>query len=157
MQIHDILAKYEASPDQLLNILHDTQNHSAQSYISESDIAAIAKYINTTKAAVYGLVEYYSMFSSQPRGKYVIRVCKSPICRMLGGQDILNSIQSALNIPIGGTDEEKLFTLEVSECLGHCDKAPVMMVNDELHANLTPEKIDLILNKYRQKKSKNHD
>lgn len=154
MQIHDILAKYEASPDLLLNILHDIQNQSAQSYISESDISVLAKHFNTTKAAIYGVVEYYSMFSAQPRGKYVIRVCKSPICRMLGGQDILNSIQSALNIPTGGTDEENLFTLEVSECLGHCDKAPVMMVNDQLHANLTPEKIDSILHEYRQNKSK---
>jgi NADH-quinone oxidoreductase subunit E len=154
MHIQDILAKYEATPDKLLNILHDIQNQSEQSYISESDISALAKYLNTTKAAIYGVVEYYSMFSAQPRGKYVIRVCKSPICRMLGGQDMLNFIQSALNIPTNETDAEKLFTLEVSECLGHCDKAPVMMVNDELHVNLTPEKIDSILSQYRQNKTK---
>ncbi len=152
MQIQDILKKHEASIDNLLMILHDVQNHSAQSYISESDIAAIAKYLNTTKAAIYGVVEYYSMFSSKPRGKYVIRVCKSPVCRMLGGQDILNSIQSTLNIPTNGTDAEKRFTLEVSECLGHCDKPPVMMINEDLHVNLTPEKIDSILNHYRQNK-----
>lgn len=147
--MQNILSKFEPKMDNLLNILHEVQYHSNHSYISPQAISQIAKYLNTTKAAIYGVVEYYSMFSSRPRGKHVIRLCKSPICRMQKGQDMLNAIQKKLSIHTGGTTKDELFTLELSECLGHCDKAPVMMIDGDLYTQLTEAKIESILQSYK--------
>lgn len=136
MNTQDLLQKYPPEKDQLLMILHDIQNNNPENYISPSDIKAVAEYLNTTLSRVYGVVKYYSMFSSKPRGKYIIRLCKSPVCRMKGTFDILNTLEKMLDIKPGETTKDKLFTIEFSECLGQCDKAPAMMVNKKLYKEL---------------------
>jgi NADH-quinone oxidoreductase subunit E len=151
MTSREIISKYKADKDQLLMILHEVQNNHPQSYISEEDIILIANHLNTTKAAVYGVVEYYSMFSSKPRGKHIIRVCKSPMCRMLGSTDVLSLLQQELGVPVNHTTSDKLFTLELSECLGHCDKAPVMMIDEYLYSRLNEAKIRHSLDYFRTK------
>ncbi|HKK67107.1 MAG TPA: NAD(P)H-dependent oxidoreductase subunit E [Bacteroidales bacterium] len=151
MTSREIISKYKADKDQLLMILHEVQNNHPQSYISEEDIILIAKHLNTTKAAVYGVVEYYSMFSSKPRGKHIIRVCKSPMCRMLGSADVLTFLQQELGVPVNHTSSDGMFTLELSECLGHCDKAPVMMIDEYLYSRLSEAKIRHSLDYFRTK------
>ena len=143
-----IIKRYKPELSNLLNILHEVQNNSENNYISEEDVKVIAEYLNTTMAAIQGVVEYYSMFSNSKRGKYIIRLCKSPICRMFGAQDLLLHLQARLGIHVGETDDREIFTLELSECLGHCDKAPVMMINGDLHHSLDNEKIDRIIKEY---------
>jgi NADH:ubiquinone oxidoreductase subunit E len=128
-----------------LEILHETQNGNPQQYISPENIATIAKHLNITQSQVYGVVGYYSMLSIKPRGKYLIRVCNSPICNMLGSEHTIDYLIRKLNVQSGETTADGKFTIEECECLGNCAAAPSIMVNDKLYGNLTPELIDKIL------------
>ncbi|MFP4620106.1 MAG: NAD(P)H-dependent oxidoreductase subunit E [Bacteroidales bacterium] len=154
MDIREVIQKYPPTRDQLLLILHALQRENPGNNITHADIRQVAKYLNTTTASVYGVVTYYSMFSLNPRGKYIIRFCKSPLCIMVGAFNLLSSLEKELFIKMGETTSDMLFTLEPSECLGQCDKAPVMMVNDTIYYNLDETRVKNIINYLREKEYK---
>jgi NADH-quinone oxidoreductase subunit E len=148
MKKKDILHKYPPSLENILLILHDFQNNNPRNYLSEKDLSMIAKYLNVSGSSIYGIVSYYSLFSSKPRGKHIIRICSSPVCDMAGARDVLTQFHRSLKIDLGETTAEGLFTLESTECLGQCDKAPGMSVDEAFYGNLTAQKITTILQKY---------
>ena len=154
MNTQEILQKYPPTRDHLLLILHEIQKNNPGNNITPGDIRQVATYINTTTASVYGVVRYYSMFSLHSRGKYIIRFCKSPLCAMVGAFNLIHSLEKELGIQIGETTSDMLFTLEPSECLGHCDKAPVMMVNDTMYYNLDDSRLIHIIQYFREKEQK---
>lgn len=149
MDKEDILHKFPPSMENVLLILHEFQNRNPQHYLSSDDLALIAGYLKAPYSAVYGVVSYYSMFSLSPRGKHIIRVCKSPVCQMADAIDIPAKLRSCLGIDIGATTADGLFTFETTECLGQCDSAPGMSVDEMFYGNLTAGKIKRILNRYR--------
>ena len=136
--------------ENVLQILHDFQNNHPRNYLSEKDLAMIAKYLNVAKSSVYGVASYYSLFSLTPRGKHIVRICHSPVCHMAGLRDILTELRKNLKIGFGETTAEGLFTLESSECLGQCDQAPGMSVDETFYGNLTAKKIKPILKNYQK-------
>jgi len=144
-EIKKVLLKYNNSRDNLINALHELQDKHPLNYISNQIMDECASYFNLTKAQVYGVVTYYSMFSTKPKNKYRIYLCKSPVCTNMGSEDILNYLNDKHKISLDNTDNE-LFSLERVECLGRCGKAPSMMINKEVYTELSPEKIDKILN-----------
>lgn len=148
MEVEKILSKYPRRKDYLLEILHDIQNHSTKNFIPEEAVQRVAEHLNIKKAQVYGVIGYYSMLSIKPRGRYVIRVCASPICNMMGSCSLLDYLKQKLDVELGETSADGLFTLETSECLGNCAAAPAMMVNQEMYGNLTPGMIDSLLEHY---------
>ena len=148
METQQILSKYNPTKDNLLLILHDIQNQTPGNYIKEESLKEVARFLNITYSSIYGVATYYSMFSLKKRGKHLIRLCKSPLCRMVGIEDVVTTIKEELNIAFGQTTKDEMFTLEPSECLGHCNKAPAMLIDDELFTNLNPKKIQDILRKY---------
>ena len=150
----DILEKYPPLMENVLLILHDFQNNNPRNYLPEKDLALIAKYLKTTYGAVYGVASYYTMFSLKPRGKHIIRICRSPVCQMVGASDLFTELNKELKIDIGGTTIDGLFTLESTECLGHCEKAPVMSIDEAFYGMLTANKIKSILQEYKQKSSR---
>jgi len=154
MDISEILQKYPPTRDHLLLILHEIQRVNPGNNITHADIRQVARYLNTTTASVYGVVRYYSMFSLNPRGKYIIRFCKSPLCMMVGAFNLLNFLEKELSIKLGETTSDMLFTLEPSECLGQCDKAPVMMVNETIYYNLDETRVRNIISHLREKEYK---
>lgn len=154
MSTQEILRKYAPERDQLLLMLHEIQRNNAGNNITQADIRQVADYLHTTSASIYGVVRYYSMFSLSPRGKYVIRFCKSPLCRMVGAFNLLKFVEKELSVRMGETTGDMLFTLEPSECLGHCDKAPVMMINEKMYFSLDESRVQDILNQIRQKELK---
>lgn len=151
MDRNEILKKYAPTRENLLYILHDIQDSNPGNNLTTDDLAAVAHYVSTSKAEVMGVATFYSMYSIKERGKYIFRVCMSPPCHMLGSQSIMDYLKKTLKISDGETTEDKLFTLEVTSCLGVCAVAPAMMVNDEMYGNLTEQKIDEIIKKYREK------
>ena len=151
MKKTDILEKYPPRMDNLLLILHDLQNHSRMNYLSQKDLSLVARYLNTTLSSIYGVASYYSMFSLAPRGKHIIRICRSPVCHCAGVKDVFNQLTRMLNIDVGATTPDRLFTLETAECLGQCDSAPAMTVDDVLFGDLTATRIVTILAQYREK------
>lgn len=154
MDTSEILQKYPPTRDHLLLILHEIQRVNPGNNITHADIRQVARYLNTTTASVYGVVRYYSMFSLNPRGKYIIRFCKSPLCMMVGAFNLLNFLENELSIKLGETTSDMLFTLEPSECLGQCDKAPVMMVNETIYYNLDETRVRNIISYIREKEYK---
>jgi NADH:ubiquinone oxidoreductase subunit E len=147
-----LISDFEPTNDNMLNILHRLQNNNPNNYLTTEDLKLVAEYLNTTYSSVYGVAKYYSMFSLKPRGENIIRICKSPVCHMISGKSLIEVIENVLNIKMGGTTSDMLFTLEPSECLGHCAHAPVMMINDQMFTDLTADKIKEILTKIRNNK-----
>jgi NADH:ubiquinone oxidoreductase subunit E len=135
--------------ENVLLILHEFQNNNPRHYLAEKDLAMIAKYLNLPCSSIYGVVSYYSLFSLTPRGKHIIRLCNSPVCRMTDSNEILAELRKILKLDIGETSADGLFTLETTECLGQCDTAPGMSVDEMFYGNLTAKKIKTILQKYR--------
>ena len=134
--------------ENVLLILHEFQNNNPRHYLSEKDLAMIAKYLNSPCSSIYGVVSYYSLFSLTPRGKHIIRLCNSPVCQMTNSNDILAQFRKNLKIDVGETSADGLFTLETTECLGQCDSAPGMSIDEVYYGNLTAKKTRHILKDY---------
>jgi len=148
MERNEILKEYKRDKDNLINILHAVQNNNPQNYLDKDDLKDVAMYLNITYSHVYGVATYYTMFSLNPRGKYIIRVCNSPVCNMEKSNDIINEITNILSIKVGETTKDKRFTLELSECLGQCNTAPGMMINEDVIGNLDTENLKSVFEKY---------
>ena len=147
----DVLKKYPPLMENVLLMLHDFQNNNPRNYLSEKDLALIARHLNTTYGSIYGVASYYTMFSLTPRGKHIIRICRSPVCHMAGVIDLFTELNKILKIDVGQTTPDHLFTLETTECLGQCDKAPAMAVDEAFYGNLTAKKIKAVIQKYKKK------
>lgn len=145
MDIESILVKYPKRREFLLEILHEIQNNQPQQYLPEESIKSVSKYLGLTLSQVYGVIGYYSMLSINPRGKYIIYACKSPVCKLMGSTPLIDLLKTHLKIEINKTTPDGLFTIEETECIGRCDEAPSMIINQEYYGNLTPEKVISIL------------
>lgn len=145
MKTDKILKRYERSGDNLLALLHELQDGSPEHYLSEADMRAAADYLRLPYSFVYGVASFYTMYSLKPRGRNLIRVCQSPPCHLLGSSTISRELIRLLGIGFGETTPDKLFTLEMTSCLGVCGVAPAMMVNDRVHGNLTAERIAQVI------------
>jgi len=119
--------------------------------VSQGVITDAAQSMNLSIGDVYGVTTFYSYLSTRPTGEFVIRVCKSLPCYLANSQMILQSLEEQLGIKPGETTSDGLFTLELANCIGACDQAPAMLVNDEVHGKLTQKKISKILKSYRSK------
>lgn len=151
MNIEEILSKYEPKRENILLILHELQDSKPEHFLSKEDIETVAKYLNLPSSKVYETATFYGLFSTKPRGKYIIRVCVSTPCHVEGAEEVLNTLEEVLGIKPGETTEDGLFTLEEVSCLGICGVAPAMMVNEEAFGNLTPERAIEIINSFKGK------
>jgi NADH-quinone oxidoreductase subunit E len=111
-----------------------------QGYVSRAGMRLVAQQIGCTPAEVEDVVSYYTMFYTKPVGKYVLNVCRTLSCALRGAERVTEELSAALGIHPGQTDASGTFTLMEVECLGACDRAPVVMVNDDWHEELQPER-----------------
>jgi NADH-quinone oxidoreductase subunit E len=118
-----------------LEKIHNIQE--TYGYIPETEIDKIAREFKVPRAKVYGTIRFYSMFHTEPTGKYIIRVCDSLSCHLNSSTELVSTIKEFLGVNSGETTEDKLFTLEIVECLGHCGEGPVMMVNDHIYTHVS--------------------
>lgn len=146
-KVSEILAKYSRRPDALVSILHDVQKEAG--YLSEEAITEIASGLDIPVSKVYGVATFYTLFSTKPKGQYIIRVCENAPCHVLGAKGIVEALEKELGIPMGGTTSDGKFTLEYTSCLGVCGVAPAIMINEAVYGNLTPERVPLILKEYK--------
>ncbi len=108
----------------------------------------IALGLGVPSSDVFGVVSFYSFFSMQPKGKYIIKVCLGTACYVMGAMKIIDKISSELNIKMGDTTGDRKFTLQGVRCLGACGLAPVMMINEDTHGQVDYTKVGRILKKY---------
>ena len=128
--------------DILLNELQRVQD--SKGYIPEDDIVRIAGLKDVSPTELYGIISFYSRFYLEPQPQYIIRVCKSVACSMNGSIDLSKELKDYLKIE-DNVSEDGRFVLEYVECLGQCNKAPVITINDEVYGELTKEKLLAIL------------
>jgi NADH-quinone oxidoreductase subunit E len=145
----EIFSKYTPTKDNLIYILHDIQDTHPQHYLSEEAVQAVSEFLNIPANHIYGVITFYSMYSTKPRGKNIIRLCESPHCYIKGSENILRKMKNTLNVGIGETTKDGMFTLELCACLGVCGNAPVMMINDDVYGDLTEDKVDEVFTKIR--------
>ena len=110
-----------------------------QGYITGAGMKYVAEQIRCTAAEVEDVVSYYTMFYTKPVGKYVLNVCRTLSCALLGAERVTEELSQKLGITPGQTTADGMFSLIEVECLGACDRAPVVMVNDDWHERLSPE------------------
>lgn len=121
-------------------------------YIPPESIEAIAEALDLYPSQVQGVVTFYAGFSTEPRGKCVLKVCRGTACHVKGGKSILRVIQKDLDLEEGETSPDYQFTLETAACLGACFLAPAMMVDREYYGKLNPTKVTSVLGEYRKQK-----
>ena len=110
----------------------------------------IAEGLNVPLAEVYGVATFYSQFSLEACGQYIIGVCMGTACYVKGAKDVLEKVSETLATPVGKTSPDGLFTIRDTRCLGACGLAPVMMINDDVYGRLTPDKVPGILASYKK-------
>jgi NADH-quinone oxidoreductase subunit E len=120
-------------------------------YLSDEVIGEIARRLSLTELDVRNVISYYSMLTTKPRGKYNVQVCTNIACLLRGGEELLEHCEKKLGVGHKGTTKDGLFSLEEVECIGACSWAPAVQVNYDFHENLTPEKMDGVLDDYRKK------
>ena len=147
--IKEICQKYAPRKDNLIQILHEIQDQDPQHYISPEAVDIVAEYLKIPVNHIYGVLTFYTMYSTKPRGKNIIRLCESPPCYIKGSENMLRKMKILLGINVGETTKDGLFTLEFTSCLGVCGNAPVMMINDDVYGDLTEEKVEEIIEKIR--------
>ncbi len=147
-----ILRKYEPVSSNLIYILHEIQDQHPQHYIPEEAAREISRYLNLPENHVFGVITFYGMFSTAPRGKHIVRLCESPPCWLRGSETILKTLQDLLGVKVNGTTKDGLFTLELCACLGVCGNAPVVMIDDDVYGDLTPQRITDIINALKEEK-----
>lgn len=131
-----------ASIDALMSV----QRH--RGWISDETLAEVASYLGMSSAALDSVATFYNLVYRKPVGRHVILVCDSVSCWLLDYETVLDHLKARLGVDVGGTTADGRFTLLTSVCLGACDRAPVMLIDETLHGNLTPESIDSILAEY---------
>ncbi|HKK69425.1 MAG TPA: NADH-quinone oxidoreductase subunit NuoE [Bacteroidales bacterium] len=130
----------------ILQAIVEEKNH-----LDEEDMIAVAEALDISTADVYGTATFYTFLDTVPRGKYVIRVCKTISCHMAGKDEIINTLKNQLKVDIGETTPDKQFTLLTANCMGWCHKGPAMLINDDIYTELTKEKVIKIIEDYMAK------
>lgn len=132
--------------DALLGMIQEAQAKAG--FVSEKAVTEMAASLGLSISDVYGVTTFYSFLSTRPLGRNVIRICKSVPCCMKEAETLAAWIRKELGIGPGETTADGRFTLELTNCIGVCDQAPAMLVDDQVYGALTPERISDILKSY---------
>lgn len=144
--IDNVIDLYKDKEGSLIQILHHAQE--IYGFLPLDLQRHIASRIGLPLSDVSGVVTFYSFFSTKPRGKHTIRVCMGTACYVRGGKKIVEALKEKLDIDIGQTTEDGLFTFEVARCIGACGLAPAMMIDDTVYKQVSVNKLTSILSQY---------
>jgi len=145
-RLDDIIASFADTQGALIPVLQSVQN--LFGYLPEKALKHISLELKIPYSEVSGVVTFYSYFSTVPRGKNIVRVCLGTACYVRGGKEVLEAFKKQLDIEVGDTTEDRMFSLEVGRCFGACGLAPVVLVNDDVHQRVKPSKIKELLTPY---------
>ena len=142
----EVIAKHKDTKGALIPVLHQAQE--IYGYLPEEVQAIISRELGVSMAEIYGVVTFYTQFSTQPKGKYKIGVCLGTACYVKGSGDILNKIKEILGINEGECTPDGKYSIDATRCIGACGLAPVITVNDDVYGKLTVDDVEGILAKY---------
>ncbi|HSY27078.1 MAG TPA: formate dehydrogenase subunit gamma [Burkholderiaceae bacterium] len=146
-KVKSILASCKTEQADLLPALHAIQD--AIGFIPAENVADIAQLFNLSRAEVHGVVSFYHYFRTTPPARHVIQICKAESCLSMGADGLLKHAEKVLGCDLHGQDNAGNFSLEPVYCLGQCATSPAIMIDDNLHAKVTPERFDKLIAKIR--------
>lgn len=144
--VRDLVKTQGHEKAELIPILHDINN--ALGYISDEAIQELSEQMKIPASHIYSVATFYRMLSTEPRGRHVIQFCESAPCHVAGGRLVWQKLQNELGLSKGETSEDEKWTLLTVSCLGVCGVGPVMIIDNDIYGNVTPEQVPDILNKY---------
>jgi NADH-quinone oxidoreductase subunit E len=151
-EVETILKRHpQATRDALIPILQEVQE--AQGYLSKEAVIRIGQHLALPASKIYGVATFYNQFRFLPKGKHHFMVCRGTACHVKGSLKGLEMVQKLLKLKPGQTSRDKLFSLEVVACMGACGLAPVVNLNGEFYAKVTPKRLAQIVAECRQKES----
>ncbi len=142
-----------ASRDSLIPILQEVQE--VEGFLSRDAVIKISKHLKLPASKIYGVATFYNQFRFQPKGKYHFMVCRGTACHVKGSLKVLDMAMKQLKLSPGQTSRDRKFSLEVVACMGACGLAPVVNVNGEFYAKVTPRKLSTIIQECRSKEADN--
>lgn len=145
-KIDEIINAHKDEQGCLIPILHEIQEY--YGYLPYEVQKIVAEGINVPITDVYGVITFYSRFTTKPMGKHKVGVCLGTACYVKGSDKVLEKVEEKLGIKAGETSEDGLFTIEATRCVGACGLAPVMLVGEDVYGRLVPEDVEAILEKY---------
>lgn len=138
-ELTQVLDIYGGSEEELISILQDIQGRFG--YLPKDAMLRVSKFLSIPESRVYAVASFYAQFRFKPMGKNTVMVCRGTACHVKGAPRILDEFKRELGVDENETTEDKEYTLETVACLGCCALAPCAMINDEVAANLTPQKV----------------
>ena len=145
-RVREICASHHNNSGELIMILHEAQ--SLLGYLPQEIQEVVAEQLEIPIAQVYGVVTFYSYFTMEPKGRFPISVCMGTACYVRGAEKILEELERQLEIKVGETTSDGLFSLNCLRCVGACGLAPVVTIGDKVYGRLTTDKIRDILADY---------
>ncbi len=142
-EISRIITNYPDKRSALLPVLHIVKEH-VKTFTPEV-VTGVAERLEIEPIEIWDVLSFYTLYPREEEGRYVIQVCSTLSCALMGSESIVDYLRQKLGIDVGETTADRKFTLKKVECLGSCGTAPVMQINDDYYENLTREKIDEIL------------
>lgn len=137
-QLDAIISKYEGKPEILIPLLQETQN--LLGYLSKETMRYLSQKTGIPAAEIYGVATFYSHFSLEPKGKHIIKICDGTACHVRGSGKIIDTLRKELDLEGKKiTTDDMLFTLEIVSCLGACGLAPVLVIDDHVHGQVSPQ------------------
>ena len=138
-----------AGRDHLIPILQEVQE--SEGYLSQESITQVGKALNLSSSKIFGVATFFNMFRFQPKGKYHVMVCRGTACHVKGSGKALDMVTKTLKIQPGETTRDKMFSLEIVACMGACGLAPVVNINGQFYAKVSPMKLQRIIDECREK------
>ena len=142
-----IIDVHGAAPEALVEILREVND--ASGHLSREQMQRIAGRMSLPLSKVYSVASFYSLISLEPLGKHVVRFCQDAPCHVVGGREVWEALEQEIGIPFGETSFDGEWSLLTTSCIGACAVGPVMMVDNDIHGNLTPQKAREIIARYR--------
>lgn len=144
--LDQIVKPYLSKKEMVIPVLQKVQEH--YGYLPRPAMEGVSRLMRIPLSRLYGVATFYAQFKMKPRGRNIIRVCKGTACHIQGSPKIAERIEDILGVQSGETTDDLRFTLEEVACIGACALAPVIMVNDNPHGRLTPDKVKAVLDSY---------
>jgi NADH:ubiquinone oxidoreductase subunit E len=143
-----VIDQHGADQEALVEILREVNEENG--HLTHEQLERIAKRVKLPLSKVYSVASFYSLISLKPLGRHVIRFCQDAPCHVAGGREVWEALEHELGIPFGETTLDGEWSLLTTSCIGACAVGPVMMVDDDIYGNLTPDKAREIIARYRE-------
>ena len=141
----DIIGAFKDKPGGIIEAYHALQRE--YNYIPKEAVTEAARVFGISEAQAFGVATFYSYLATEPRGKYIIRICESAPCHIAGADQVIKAFERHLGIKVGETTPDGKFTIELTECVGQCQETPVITINSVPYVGINPEDVPAVLDK----------